>query len=57
MAAGVLPGIYVNSNFRWFTLFVGLNLFRSAFTQWCPMMTTLRRAPASAGEESEPRFF
>ena len=44
MAASVLLGIYVNANFLWFTLFVGLNLFQSAFTQWCPMMTILRKA-------------
>ena len=44
VAASVLLGIYVNANFLWFTLFVGLNLFQSAFTQWCPMMTILRKA-------------
>ncbi len=27
----------------WFTAFVGLNLFQSAFTNWCPMMTILRK--------------
>ena len=26
-----------------FTAFVGLNLFQSGFTNWCPMMTFLRR--------------
>jgi hypothetical protein len=26
-----------------FTAFVGLNLFQSAFTKWCPLMTILRR--------------
>ena len=26
-----------------FTGFVGLNLFQSAFTNWCPMMTVLER--------------
>jgi len=26
-----------------FTAFVGLNLFQSGFTNWCPMMTILRR--------------
>lgn len=26
-----------------FTAFVGLNLFQSAFTNWCPMMTILRK--------------
>jgi hypothetical protein len=40
----VLLGIYVNANFLWFTLFVGLNLFQSAFTNWCPMMSILRKS-------------
>ena len=40
----VLLGIYVNANFLWFTLFVGANLFQSGFTNWCPMMTILRKA-------------
>jgi hypothetical protein len=40
----VLLGIYVNANFFWFTAFVGLNLFQSAFTNWCPMMTILKKA-------------
>ncbi len=26
-----------------FTAFVGLNLFQSAFTNWCPMITILRK--------------
>ena len=26
----------------WFTVFIGLNLLQSAFTDWCPMMTILR---------------
>jgi hypothetical protein len=33
----------VNPNFYWFTAFIGLNLFQSAFTGWCPMMSLLRR--------------
>ena len=39
----VLLGIHVNANFLWFTLFVGVNLFQSAFTNWCPMMVILRK--------------
>jgi hypothetical protein len=39
----VLLGMYVNPNWFWFTAFVGLNLFQSAFTNWCPMMTILRK--------------
>ena len=27
-----------------FTLFVGLNLFQSAFTNWCPLMSILKAA-------------
>jgi hypothetical protein len=44
VAISTLLGIYVNHNFLWFTLFVGLNLFQSAFTNWCPMIALLRRA-------------
>ena len=43
VVVSVLLGIYVNANFLWFTLFVGLNLFQSAFTNWCPMMAILRK--------------
>lgn len=34
---------YVSPIWLWFTVFVGLNLFQSAFTNWCPMMWVLRR--------------
>ena len=44
VAVSVLLGMFVNTNFLWFTLFVGVNLAQSAFTGWCPMMTFLRRA-------------
>ncbi len=30
-----------------FTAFVGLNLFQSAFTNWCPMMKFLRKLRVS----------
>ena len=33
----VVLAVYVNINWLWFTLFVGANLFQSAFTQWCLM--------------------
>ena len=42
--ASVLAGMYVSPHFYWFTLFVGLNLFQSGFTNWCPMMAILRKA-------------
>jgi predicted CDP-diglyceride synthetase/phosphatidate cytidylyltransferase len=44
VAASVLLGMYVHPYFLWFTLFVGLNLFQSGFTNWCPMMSILRKA-------------
>lgn len=36
-------GYYVHPGFFLFTAFVGVNLFQSAFTDWCPMMTFLRK--------------
>lgn len=42
--ASVMLGMFVHPNFYWFTAFVGLNLFQSAFTNWCPMMAILRKA-------------
>jgi len=34
---------YHDQRWLWFTAFVGLNLLQSAFTNWCPMMTILRK--------------
>lgn len=36
-------GYYVDPLWFLFTAFVGLNLFQSAFTNWCPMMTFLKK--------------
>ena len=44
VAASTLLGMFVSPYFLWFTVFVGLNLFQSAFTGWCPMMAVLRKA-------------
>lgn len=41
--ATVLLGTYVDPRWFWFTAFIGVNLFQSAFTNWCPMMTFLRK--------------
>jgi hypothetical protein len=41
--ASVALGYWVHPGFLWFTGFVGLNLFQSAFTNWCPMITFLRK--------------
>ena len=40
----VLLGMFVHTGYFWFTAFVGLNLFQSGFTNWCPMMTLLRKS-------------
>jgi len=32
-----------------FTAFVGLNLLQSAFTDWCPMITFLRKLGVKEG--------
>ncbi len=37
-------GYWVHPAWFLFTAFVGLNLFQSGFTNWCPMMTILRKA-------------
>jgi hypothetical protein len=42
--ASAVAGVYVDPRFLWLTLFVGANLLQSAFTNWCPMMTFLRKA-------------
>ena len=39
----VALGYYVSPLWFLFTAFVGLNLLQSAFTNWCPMMTILRK--------------
>ena len=40
----VFLGYAVSPWFYLFTAFVGLNLFQSALTGWCPMITFLRKA-------------
>lgn len=36
-------GYFVHPGWFLFTAFVALNLVQSAFTNWCPMMTILRK--------------
>lgn len=49
MIAGVVVlsslalGHWVSPWWYLLTAFAGLNLFQSAFTNWCPMMTFLRK--------------
>jgi hypothetical protein len=39
----LLLGLYHNQAWFFMTGFVALNLMQSAFTNWCPMMTLLRK--------------
>lgn len=39
----VALGTWVNPKWYYFTAFVGLNLFQSAFSNWCPMITILKK--------------
>ena len=41
--ASLALGHRVSPKWYLFTAFVGLNLLQSAFTNWCPMMTFLRK--------------
>jgi hypothetical protein len=41
--ASVALGYWAHPGFLLFTAFVGANLLQSAFSNWCPMMTFLRR--------------
>ena len=54
--ASLALGYWVSPYWFLFTAFVGLNLFQSAFTDWCPMMTFLRKAGVErAGHEVKAR--
>ncbi|MFH1717762.1 MAG: DUF2892 domain-containing protein [Planctomycetota bacterium] len=39
----ILLARYHSGYWLFFTAFVGLNLLQSAFTDWCPMMTILKK--------------
>ncbi len=41
--------LFVNSNFLWFTAFVGINLFQSGFTRLCPLDSILKRLGVKEG--------
>lgn len=43
LLVSLLLAHYVSSYWLWFTAFIGLNLFQSAFTNWCPMMYFLKK--------------
>ncbi len=39
----VALAVYVNINWLWFTVFVGVNLIQSSITKWCLMETILKK--------------
>ena len=41
--ASLALAYYVSHYWLWLTVFVGLNLLQSAFTNWCPMVWILAR--------------
>ncbi len=49
--ASLALGYWVNQYWYLFTAFVGLNLFQSGLSNWCPMMTLLRKLGVSSQEK------
>ena len=45
----ILLAYYHSPYWLLFTGFVALNLLQSAFTNWCPMMTILKKLGAKSG--------
>ena len=43
MLISIALAYYVDQRWLFFTVFVGLNLLQSAFTNWCPMMKILKK--------------
>ena len=43
-------GYWVSPYWYLFTGFVGLNLFQSALTNWCPMMNILKKCGVKSSE-------
>jgi hypothetical protein len=40
--ASLALAYWVSREWLWLTVFVGINLLQSAFTNWCPAMTIFR---------------
>ena len=53
VVASLLLGYYVHPAFFLFTGFVGLNLLQSGLTNWCFMMTILRKL--GVPDDAHPR--
>lgn len=44
VSGSVVLGMTVHPTWFYLTLFAGLNLLQSGWTNWCPMMAILRKA-------------
>jgi hypothetical protein len=42
--------VFHSANWLWFTAFVGANLFQSGFTNFCPLISILRKLGVSEAE-------
>ena len=49
--ASVALGYWVHPGWFLITAFVGLNLFQSAFTNWCPMITFLKKLGVRSSDQ------
>lgn len=50
--ASMALGYWVSPYWYLFTGFVGLNLFQSGITNWCPMMALLKAFGLKSGEKA-----
>ncbi|HEX9050465.1 MAG TPA: DUF2892 domain-containing protein [Anaeromyxobacter sp.] len=46
--------VFVNANWLWFTVFVGVNLVQSGFTGFCPAQAILRKLGMRDGASAQP---
>ena len=42
--------LFLSQHALWFTAFVGLNLLQSGLTNWCPMISLLRKLGMRSGD-------
>jgi len=42
--------LFLSQHALWFTAFVGLNLLQSGFSNWCPMISFLRKLGMKSGD-------
>ena len=45
-------GVFVNLHFLWISAFVGVNLFQSGFTGFCPLELILKRCGVCSTREA-----